>query len=150
VSKLPIPRTKRTWDLPDIELQPDPKTGTFKRKKGSPWNPTEEERKIVFNMAAVGMRHSDIAIAMGITVNTLKRACKKELQEAPIKVNYKVSRKALEMALDGDPKMIMWWEMTRLGISPNKPITQEQVEGKTSDIIKLVDSDSPDKERNKL
>ena len=72
---------------------------------------TAEQRKIVKSMAAVGLTHEQIAIAIGIrSPKTLRKHFRKELSNGAAEASASVSAVAFEMAKSGKyPDMTRFW-----------------------------------------
>jgi hypothetical protein len=66
-------------------------------------NPTEEQRRLVKSMAAVGIPHEDIARKLRIhSPKTLRKHFRDELDLGMIDADYKVGKTLFEMATGGD------------------------------------------------
>jgi hypothetical protein len=96
-----------------IARAPEPRTA------GRPeWEPSEEQRKTVESMSAVGVPQDDIARVVGCDPKTLRKHCKDELELGAIKANAKVSESLFKKATgDGTSAVAagIWWEKTRQG-----------------------------------
>ena len=79
------------------------------------WVPTREQRLLVEIYAAVGIQRGIIAEMMEVSVNTLTRACRKELDHGLQKANAKVAAKLFQKAMSGDSACMMFWMKTRAG-----------------------------------
>ena len=103
-----------------------------KKKRGRPpFEPTDDQRKMVSQMAAVGITQEQIARAIvekGISVETLQKYFDEEIATASIKANAKIGGAAFNKAVGGDPQMIKWWTATRMGWS-EKQIHEHMGEG---------------------
>ena len=89
-------------------------------RKGSgrkPFNPTDDERKMVSQMAAVGIPHEQIAAVTrdGIDADTLKKYFTNELREARIKANAKIGASLYNRAINGDTTAAIFWAKTQMG-----------------------------------
>ena len=94
-----------------------------------PFKPTDEQRKYVSQMIAVGIPQEQVARAIvenGIAVETLQKHFGEEIATASIKANAKIGGAAFNKALAGDPQMIKWWTATRMGW---KETTRNEVTG---------------------
>lgn len=79
-----------------------------------PHEPTEETRRVVEVMAACGDTYSDIALALGIVENTLKKHYRAELVEGKARANSAVKAAAYKMAVSGQcPAMTIFWLKTQ-------------------------------------
>ena len=87
------------------------------KKMGRPrFEPTEEQRKAVRTMAALGMRQDDeIAPVIGVSPCCLRRAFAEELKTSMATVNARVGRRLLEKCMSGDTTAIIWWMKNRMG-----------------------------------
>lgn len=103
-----------------------------KKKRGRPaFKPTEEQRKYVSQMIAVGIPQEQVARAIvdgGIAVETLQKYFDEEIATASIKANAKIGGAAFNKAVGGDPQMIKWWTATRMGWS-EKQVLEHTGEG---------------------
>ena len=92
-----------------------------KKKRGRPpFEPTDEQRKYVSQMIAVGIPQEQVARAIvpgGIAVETLQKHFNEEIETAAIKANSTIGGAAFQRAKAGDPQMIKWWTATRMGWS---------------------------------
>ena len=81
------------------------------------FTPTNDQRAKVRSMAAMGIRHDEIALKIGIrSAKTLRKYFRTELDLAAAEANYKVAAKAYEMASSGQhPAMTMFWLKCRAG-----------------------------------
>jgi len=75
------------------------------------FKPTAEQRKMVKSMAAVGLTHEQIAIAIGIrSPKTLRKHLRKELRAGRAEAIAKTTSVAYEMAQSGKyPAMTRYW-----------------------------------------
>jgi hypothetical protein len=78
------------------------------------FKPTSEQQRTVKTMAAIGMRHEDIATALEITPKTLRKHFRKELTRGAIEANAKVGQTLFSMATSGrNIAATIYWERTR-------------------------------------
>lgn len=78
------------------------------------FKPTEEQRRIVKTMAALGTRHEDIAMVLEITPKTLRKHFRHELTRGAIEANVKVGQTLFSMATSGrNIAATIYWERTR-------------------------------------
>jgi hypothetical protein len=77
--------------------------------------PTEQQRRLVKSMGALGMPHEDIARKIGVrSPKTLRKHFRNELDLGIIDANYRVSKTLYEMATSGDePSATIFWDKTR-------------------------------------
>jgi hypothetical protein len=82
-----------------------------------PFQPTDEQRKIVSMCAAVGITQEDIAriiVTGGIDADTLAKHFREELDVAATKANAQVGGMLYNKALSGDVTAGIWWTKTRM------------------------------------
>lgn len=90
------------------------------RSKGGrpPFNPTEDQRRIVNVMAAGGFQHDAIAYAIGCSDETLRKYFRDELDSGGAKANAMVVGNLYRQATKDDPRATtaaIFWAKTRLG-----------------------------------
>ena len=88
------------------------------RSKGQPaFKPTDEERKLVEQMSAVGIQQSNIAMVIrdGIDDKTLRKHFRKELDTAATKANAKIGGTLFNKAVNGATSAAIFWAKTRMG-----------------------------------
>ena len=79
------------------------------------YEPTEETRAKVENLAAAGIRNEDIALYLGITRPTLDKYYKEELKIGTVKANAAVAKTLYQQAMDGNTTAAIFWLKTRAG-----------------------------------
>ena len=81
------------------------------------FEPTEEQRRLVKSMAAIGIRHEDIALKIGVRSDkTLRKHFRDELNLGMTEANYKVGQTLFNLATSGDcPAATIFWAKARLG-----------------------------------
>ncbi len=82
-----------------------------------PFVPTEDERKLVEQMCAVGITHEQIAMVVrdGIDADTLKKHFAEELRTAKIKANAKIGGSLFNQAMSGNTSAAIFWAKTQMG-----------------------------------
>lgn len=90
-----------------------------------PFQPTDRDRQLVEQLAGLGLRHKDIATLIpgqrsgkGISVVTLHRHFRAELDRGMVQADVKVLRSLFEKAIGNGPSAVraaIWWAKTRLG-----------------------------------
>ncbi len=75
--------------------------------------PTEEQKKMVRLLSAVGTRYEDIATKLGITDDTLRKHYKLELDEGRIEANASVAQTLYQQAKTGNTTAAIFWLKTR-------------------------------------
>jgi hypothetical protein len=66
-----------------------------------PFEPTEEQRKLVKTLSGFGIPQEDIAQFIGIEPKTLRRRFREELDRGMIEANVKVAQSLFQMATTG-------------------------------------------------
>ena len=77
--------------------------------------PSEESRKLVKGLSAVGIRYVDIAQKLEITDDTLRKHYKKELEEGRIDANTTIGTTLFQQAKAGNTTALIFWLKTRAG-----------------------------------
>lgn len=101
-----------------------------------PFEPTEEQRRIVNVMAAGGFQQLAIASALGISDNTLRKYFAEELEAGGAKAHASVVANLFKQATKDDPRSTaaaIFWTKTRLGW---KDTSQMELSGPNGDAIK--------------
>jgi hypothetical protein len=76
--------------------------------------PTDEQRRLVKSLAAMGTPHTDIARKIGVSPKTLRKYFRKELEMGAVEANYKVAQTLFQMAISGEhPACTIFWVKTR-------------------------------------
>lgn len=85
-------------------------------KRGQkPWEPTQEQRKLVERMCACGIPHEQIAKVIGKDLKTIYKYCREELDTAMPKANANVAAALYQSAIKGNVAAQIFWCKTRLG-----------------------------------
>ena len=77
--------------------------------------PTEETKKLAKTLAAVGIRHEDIAAKLEISADTLVKHYKRELDDGRVDANAAIGRSLYEQAKTGNTAAMIFWLKTRAG-----------------------------------
>ncbi|MCU1339717.1 MAG: hypothetical protein JWO19_5298 [Bryobacterales bacterium] len=78
--------------------------------------PTEDQRRQVKSLAAVGTEPRDIARLLRVSEKTLRKYYKEEISRGPLEANAKVGKTLLDMACDGKtPIASIFWLKARGG-----------------------------------
>ena len=82
-----------------------------------PFKPTDEERKQVGQMVAVGIPQEQIAMVIrdGIDLKTLTKHFKKEIRESKVLANAKVGGTLFNKIMNGDTTAAIFWAKTQMG-----------------------------------
>lgn len=83
--------------------------------QGKKHNPTDEARKLVKSLAAVGIKHVDIASKLDITHETLNKYYKTELDDGRIDANAAIGQTLFQQAKNGNTSAAIFWLKTRAG-----------------------------------
>jgi hypothetical protein len=76
--------------------------------------PTEEQRRHVKFLAAIGTEPDDIARYFHVSLKTLLKYYKEEIFRGPFEANAKVGKTMLDMACDGQtPVATIYWTKAR-------------------------------------
>jgi len=92
-----------------------------KRKPGQPksgplpWEPTDEERRLVEHCVAIGMRQEEVALVLDKSVDSLARHCRRELDAGALKANAKIGARLFDKAMKGETQALIFWAKTRMG-----------------------------------
>lgn len=89
---------------------------TKQAKRGRPaWEPTDQDRARVELAVALGMTQEQVALLLGVSVDSLDRHCRKELDAGAVKANLQVGGALFKKAMGGDTAAQIWWSKTRMG-----------------------------------
>ena len=77
--------------------------------------PTEDSKKLVRNLAAMGTRYVDIAHKIEITDDTLRKHYKDELEGGRIDANAQIATTLFQQAKKGNMTAAIFWLKTRAG-----------------------------------
>ena len=85
-----------------------------KRRRGAPaFEPTQEQRYSVELMAGIGIPQTDIASALGITDNTLRKYFPDELKNGRTRTIAKVADSLVRQALAGNTTAMIFYLKTQ-------------------------------------
>ncbi len=90
---------------------------------------TDENKRIVKMLAAVGVRHEDIAAKLDISADTLVRKYKKELDEGRVDANAAVAQTLFQQAKAGNITAAIFWLKTRAQWKENHVIEHTGLDG---------------------
>ena len=90
---------------------------TPKRITKPTFKPTDDERKLVEQMCAVGIPQESICLVVrdGIDDKTLRKHFRRELDTAKIKANAKIGGTLFNRAVNGDTTAAIFWAKTQMG-----------------------------------
>ena len=80
-----------------------------------PHQPTDQTRLQAKTLAAVGIRHEDIAAKIGISADTLVKYYKQELDDGRVDANAQIGKSLYEQAKAGNTAAMIFWLKTRAG-----------------------------------
>lgn len=75
--------------------------------------PSEETKKMVKTLSAVGIRYEDIAAKLEITDDTLRKHYRKELDEGRVEANAAIGQTLFQQAKNGNTTAAIFWLKTR-------------------------------------
>ena len=86
-------------------------------KRKPPFKPTDDERKLVGQMCAVGIPQESICLVIrdGIDDKTLRKHFRRELDTAKIKANAQIGGTLFNKAVGGDTTAAIFWAKTQMG-----------------------------------
>lgn len=95
-----------------------------------PWVPTEEDRKKVRLYAGLGMTQEQIGALIGVSVDSLDRKCREDLDVGKAEIISKVAGSLVRKAMNGDTTSAIFylktqgrWKETHLvGSDPDNPL----------------------------
>ena len=94
------------------------------RRTKPSFEPTDDERKLVEQMSAVGIPQESICLVVrnGIDDKTLRKHFRRELDTAATKANAKIGGTLFNRAMGGDTTAAIWWTKSRMGWSETHKI----------------------------
>lgn len=88
--------------------------------------PSDETRKLVRTLAAVGITHEDIADKLEINSDTLVKYYRKELNDGRVDANANIGQKLYQQANNGNLQAQIFWLKTR---ARWKEVSQHEISG---------------------
>jgi len=82
-------------------------------QQGKKYEPTDENKKLVKTLAAVGITFEDIATKLEISSDTLVKYYKKELDDGRIDANASIGQTLFQKAKNGNTAAAIFWLKTR-------------------------------------
>lgn len=102
------------------------------------YQPTEEIRKVVTAMSALGCRHDDIATVLEVSPKTLRKHFRKELDRGAIEANKKVMETLFEMATSKQHvAATIFWAKTRCGMRERGEVIEPSWTGAPQIVVKV-------------
>jgi hypothetical protein len=91
--------------------------GKLGRSGRTPFAPTNEDRKLVAQMVAVGIPQEQIALVVrdGIHLSTLKKYFKPELTTSRIKAHAKMGASIYNSGINGNFQAAKWYSQAQMG-----------------------------------
>ena len=83
--------------------------------QGKRHNPSDEDRRLVKTLSAVGVRYVDIADKLQIDHDTLTKHYKHELMEGRVEANAAIAQTLFQQAKAGNTAAMILWLKTRAG-----------------------------------
>lgn len=80
-----------------------------------PFQPTEDQRRLVRSLAAYGNTQEQIASVIGVSSRTLRKHFRLELDRAAVEVNSQVAQVLFKKAIAGDTTAAIFWLKCRAG-----------------------------------
>lgn len=80
-----------------------------------PHVPTDERRFVVQHLTAIGYTQAQIALVTGLSVDTLDRHYRAELNNGALVVNAKIAGALYKKAMAGETAAQIWWTKARMG-----------------------------------
>ena len=82
------------------------------------WEPTEDQLKQIETMSAMGITHEQMSAIIGVDAKTLRKHCRKELDQGSIKATMKVAQNLFKQATEeGNTAAMIFWMKARAGWS---------------------------------
>ena len=100
-----------------------------------PHEPTEQTRLQAKTLAAVGIRHEDIAAKLGITADTLTKYYRKELDDGRVDANAQIGKSLFEQARAGNTAAMIFWLKTRAGWKETNVHEVSGLDGQALEVI---------------
>ena len=82
-------------------------------QQGKKYTPSDENKKLVKTLAAVGITFEDIATKLEISSDTLVKYYKKELDDGRIDANASIGQTLFQQAKNGNTAAAIFWLKTR-------------------------------------
>lgn len=96
--------------------------------------PTEETRKLVRSLSAVGIRYVDIASKLDISDDTLVKHYKKDLEDGRIDANASIGQTLFQQAKNGNTSAAIFWLKTRANWKETNAL---EISGADGGVIKV-------------
>lgn len=103
--------------------------------QGKEHKPTDDSRKLVRSLSAVGIRYVDIAQKLDITDDTLVKHYKKDLEDGRIDANASIGQTLFQQAKDGNTSAAIFWLKTRAGWKETSAVELSGSEGAAIQVV---------------
>lgn len=84
-------------------------------KMNPKWKPTEEQTKLVGQMASVGITQEQMAEVMGVSVDTLRDRLGEVLRGKKVLANAKMAGRLYQSGMSGNVTAMIFWLKTQAG-----------------------------------
>ena len=91
--------------------------------------PTDEQRKLVKSMVAVGITQEKICKVIGIAKGTLEKHFEEEIATAAAEANTAVGQSLFDQATGGNVSAAIWWTKARMGWSEKNTLEHTGPDG---------------------
>ena len=102
--------------------------------QGIKYEPTDDSRRLVTDLASVGIRYEDIAAKLQISSDTLVKYYKKELDDGRVDANADIGRSLYNQAREGNTQAMIFWLKTRAGWAETQKVEHSGVDGQPIDL----------------
>lgn len=102
-------------------------------------SPTQETRIQVKTLAAVGVRHEDIAAKLGISSDTLVKYYRRELDDGRVDANATIAKSLFDQAKAGNTTAQIFWLKTRAGWKDTQTIEHTGVDGGAIETVTRIE-----------
>ena len=106
--------------------------------QGIQHEPTDDNRKLVRNLAAVGTKYEDISLKLEISSDTLVKYYKKELDDGRIDANAAIAQSLVGAAKSGNTSAQMFWLKTRAGWKETNALEVSGADGGAITVISKI------------
>jgi hypothetical protein len=86
-----------------------------------PFQPTDEQRRMVKSLAAYGTKQDEIAQVLGVSSRTLRKHFRAELDRAGVEANSQIAQALFRKATSGDTTAAIFWLKCRAGWRERSP-----------------------------
>ena len=104
--------------------------------------PSDDSRKLVRNLSAVGIRYVDIAHKLNIGDDTLVKHYKRELEDGRIDANAAIGQTLFQQAKEGNTSAAIFWLKTRAGWKETSGVELSGSNGGAIHVITGIDDGS--------